>query len=148
MITALVILLSGMALATFVQYEGEMSDGQFKLTSVGILLLCISALIQSLEIIIENRLFIIDPAISAFYMQAAVSTWKVIFTIVILPFCSIIQVPQEYVTGGKFESFEPALSLLFSNKSLLWLFVLMMLSNGLHALFGMAIIKEESAMQR
>ena len=115
---------------------------------MGIVLLCISAFIQSLEIIIENRLFILDPSMSAFYLQAAVSTWKMILTILIVPFCSMIEVPHEYVTGGKFEQFGPALSILFANKNLVWLFVVMMISNGLHALFGMAIIKEESAMQR
>ena len=85
---------------------------------------------------------------SSYYLYAAVSTWKIIFTIIILPFCGMIPVPEEYVTGGKFESFGKALPLLFSNSSLLWLVILMMLSNGLHACFGVAIIKEESAMQR
>lgn len=148
MVTALLVLLSGMTLATFVQYEGEMSNDEFELTTVGIILLCISALIQSLEVLIENRLFIVDPSMSAFYLQAAVSTWKMILTILILPFCSMIDVPKEYVTGGKFESFGAAFEVLFANKNLVWLFVLMMFSNGLHALLGMAIIKEESAVQR
>lgn len=71
-----------------------------------------------------------------------------IFTIVILPFCSMIPVPDEYVTGGKFESFGPALSLLSINKQLVWLFIVMTLSNGIHAVLGVAIVKEESAMQR
>lgn len=115
---------------------------------MGMILLGISAFIQSVEIIIENRLFLIDPTMSSFYMFAAVSTWKMIFTILILPFLHLIPVPESYVTGGKLESLGPALKLLFSNSVLIWLFFFMALSNGLHAVFGMGIIKNESAMQR
>ena len=125
-----------------------MSNNEFQLTTIGIILLCISALIQALEIIVENRLFQIDPQMSAFHMQWIVSIWKMIFTIIILPFCSLVDVPSEYVTGGKFESFGPALSLLSMNKQLVWLFAIMALSNGLHAVLSMTIVKEESAMQR
>ena len=148
MIAALCVLLAGMTLATFVQYEGEMSSDEFKLTTVGIVLLCLSATIQSLEIIIENRLFIIDPNMSTFYMFGAVAAWKMIFTVLILPFCSLIKVPEEYVTGGRFESLGPAISLIFRNSSLCWLFIIMSSANGLHAIFGIEIIKGESAMQR
>jgi len=125
-----------------------MSSDEFKMTTVGILLLCISAFIQSLEAIIEDRIFTIDPNMSAFYLQAAVASWKMVFTAAVLPFVGLIKVPEEYVTGGRFESLGPALDLLFSNSSLLWLFALMMVSNGFHAIFGMTIIKEESAMLR
>ena len=71
-----------------------------------------------------------------------------IYTAAILPFCSLIVVPEEYVTGGRFESMGTAISLLMLNKHLLFLFIIMMAANGLHAVFGMSIIKEESAMQR
>lgn len=60
----------------------------------------------------------------------------------------MISVPDEYVTGGKFEDLGPALSLIFINKQLAFLFMVMILSNGLHAVTGVTIIKEESAMQR
>ena len=151
---ALVVLLSGMGVATAVQlviavqFEDEMSDESFKLTTFGIVLLAISAFIQSLEIIIENHLFLKDPAMSSFYLQMGVATWKLIFAAVLIPFCSLISVPEEYVTGGKFESFGSALSLLFSHSSLIWLFLLMATSNGLHAILGVSIIHDESAMQR
>ena len=148
MIAALLTLLAGMGLATYVQFEGEMSSDEFKLTTMGILLLCLSAFIQSLEIIIENRLFQIDPSMSAFYLQGAVACWKMVFTLAVLPFCSMIHVPEEYVTGGRFESIGPALETLFANQTLVWLFVIMMVANGTHAVAGMSIIKEESAMQR
>ena len=68
MIAALAILLGGMSLATLVQFDGEMSDDEFKFTSFGIVLLCASAFIQALEIIIENRLFLEDPSMSSFYL--------------------------------------------------------------------------------
>ena len=85
---------------------------------------------------------------SSFYLQMGVATWKLIFAAVLIPFCSLISVPEEYVTGGKFESFGSALSLLFSHSSLIWLFLLMATSNGLHAILGVSIIHDESAMQR
>ena len=113
MLLAIAVLLSGMTLATFVQYEGEMDDAKFKLTTWGIALLCISAFIQALEVIIENRIFIIYPNLSALYLQGAVATWKMIFTILLVPFCGLITVPEQYVTGGKFEDFEVAIKLLF-----------------------------------
>ena len=111
-------------------------------------MLGVSAFIQACETILENHLFTLDPDMSSFYLQSAVASWKVIFTAAILPFCQLIVVPEEYVTGGKFESPGTALSLLMINPHLLWLFLVMMAANGLHAVFGMAIIKEESAMQR
>lgn len=98
--------------------------------------------------LIENRIFQLDPTVSVFYMQGAISTWKMIFSVVLLPFVGLVSVPDMYVTGGKFESLGPALSLIFSNTALFWLYALLMVSNGLHAFVGMAIIKEESAMQR
>ena len=94
MLLALAVLLSGMLLATFVQYESEMDDHTFKLTTWGIGLLCLSALIQALEVIIENRIFIIYPKLSAVYLQGAVATWKMIFCILLLPFCGLIEVPE------------------------------------------------------
>ena len=81
-------------------------------------------------------------------MFGAVASWKMIFTVIILPFCHLIKVPEEYVTGGHFESLGPALQLIFTNGHLFWLFFFMMLSNGLHTLLGITIIKGESAMQR
>lgn len=146
MISALVLLLSGLVLATTAQYEGEMSDTEFKLTSTGIVLLAFSAFIQALETIIENRLFLIDPSMSAFYLQSAVASWKMVFAVALMPFCHMIPMPESYVSGGKFESLGMALTDLFNDSTLVFLFILMMVSNGLHALAGMAIIKEESAM--
>ena len=146
MLLALAFLFSGMTLATFVQFEHEMSSNEFKLTFMGISLLCISAFIQALEVLIENQLFLLDPEMSAFYLQSAVSSWKMVFAVLMTPFCHLVTVPEAYVTGGKFESFEPALEMLWLNSDLLWLMVFMMVSNGLHSVFGMAIIKEESAM--
>ena len=90
-----------------------MDDHTFKMTTWGIGLLCISAFIQALEVIIENRLFIIYPNLSAIYLQGAVSTWKMIFTIILVPFCGLIKVPEQYVTGGRLEDFEAAIKLLF-----------------------------------
>ena len=58
----------------------------------------------------------------------------------------MVPVPESYVTGGKLESIGMALQDLFESKILVFLFIVMMVSNGLHALAGMAIIKEESAM--
>ena len=94
MLLAIAVLLSGMLLATFVQYESEMDDDTFKHTTWGIALLCISALLQALEVIIENRIFIIYPNLSALYLQGAVSVWKVIFCILLVPFCGMIKVPE------------------------------------------------------
>ena len=85
---------------------------------------------------------------SAFYMQSAIACWKVVFAVAMLPFVHLISVPEEYVTGGKFESLGPALEQLFRHGDLVALVVVMMLSNGLHAIIGVSIIKEESAMQR
>ena len=45
MLLALAFLFSGMTLATFVQFEHEMSSNEFKLTFMGISLLCISAFV-------------------------------------------------------------------------------------------------------
>ncbi len=83
---------------------------------------------------------------SAFYLQSAVASWKVIFSVLLLPFCHLVPVPESYVTGGKLETITMAVQDLFDSKTLVFLFLLMMISNGLHALAGMAIIKEESAM--
>ena len=148
MIAALVLLLSGMTLATIVQYKAEMTTQEFHMTTMAVVLLALSAFIQALEILIENRIFLIDASISAFYLQGAVACWKMIFTIALLPFVGMIRVPEEYVTGGRLESLETAFAVLFANQDLMGLFLLMMLFNGLHAIAGMTIVKEESGMQR
>ena len=41
-------------------------------------MLCLSACFQAFEVCLENRLFMIEPDLTALSLQQAVSSWKVI----------------------------------------------------------------------
>ena len=63
-----------------------------------------SAFFQAMETMLENRLFKIEPELSAFTMQTAVALWKLIMVVAIVPFVGKIPAPGSLVEGGTMEN--------------------------------------------
>ena len=63
-----------------------------------------SAFFQAMETMLENRLFKIEPELSAFTMQTAVALWKLIMVVAIVPLVGKIPAPGSLVEGGTMEN--------------------------------------------
>jgi hypothetical protein len=72
------------------------------------LLLIVSACLSSLEMTVENRLFQIEPELSAIGLQSAVAVWKMIFCMVTILFAKYIPVSVNVNHEGKMENFTQA----------------------------------------
>ena len=57
-----------------------------------------------METMLENRLFKIEPELSAFTMQTAVALWKLIMVVAIVPLVGKIPAPGSLVEGGTMEN--------------------------------------------
>jgi drug/metabolite transporter (DMT)-like permease len=65
-ILALILLPIGVILSSMVQFMNETSNDEYESTGIGMFLLLVSALLQALEVVLENRIFEKDPQLTAF----------------------------------------------------------------------------------
>ena len=96
----------GVFAGALTQLKGELTEEEYDLTLFGLVLLALSALLQAMETMLENRLFVIEPDLSAFTMQTAVALWKLIMVAALVPFMGKIPAPANIVEGGKMENLE------------------------------------------
>ena len=99
-VIALFVLPFGVILSSAVQYYDEQSAEQYRTTSLGLFFLGVSALLQALEVVLEDRIFLLDKNFTAFGLQGAVALWKVIFGLISIPFAHMIAIPKTFVDGG------------------------------------------------
>lgn len=89
--------------------QNEYDDPElYQLTLYGLFLLGMSALLQAMETMLENRLFKIEPDLSSFTMQTAVALWKLIMVLILVPFAGKIPSTTSMVEGGKMENLDRA----------------------------------------
>lgn len=99
-IGAMSVAVGGVCLGALVNLQSEMDVDEYRLTLFGLFLLGLSAFFQAMETMLENRIFMIEPELTAFTMQTAVALWKLIMVIVMVPFVDKIPVPGSVVEGG------------------------------------------------
>ena len=114
--------------------------------TTGLIMLGLSACFQAFEVCLENRLFMIEPALTALNLQQAVASWKLIL-VSILTFVGNFIFP---ILGEAMGSDSKGFDLYFKNineeKSLYWLMAALMFVNALQANLGMQVVKNENAV--
>jgi len=95
---------------------------------------------------LENRLFKIEPDLSAFTMQTAVAFWKLVMVIVLLPVAGYIPSTSSMVEGNKMENVERAFAEISDNKTVLLLICLQVVACGLQSFLGVLVIKESNGI--
>ena len=99
-----------------------------------------------METMLENRLFKIEPDLSAFTMQTAVAFWKLVMVILLLPVAEYIPSSSSMVEGGKMENIERAFAEISENKVVFSLISLQVLACGLQSFLGVLVIKESNGI--
>ena len=92
------------------------------MTSTGILLLIISAMVQASEHVLEERLYRRDPKLEVVECDVICSLWKMIFIVGTLPIFSHVPVPTSVCSSGVLESNLDAIYELSTNSTLMCLF--------------------------
>ena len=129
----------------FVLYAtSEISD--FKGQVGGFILLVLSACFQSLEVAIENRIFLIEKDLWALVLQQTISIWKMILLVCVLFIGHIFPSSIGMTLGCDTASISTALGKLNESKELYWLMLGLLFFNALAANLGMQIVKAENAV--
>jgi hypothetical protein len=100
-------------------------------------MLCGSATISAFEISLENRLFMIEPELTALKLQQAISMWKMIMICVFFVVCSLFPDKLGMMTGSNTETIKLAFKNMNEEKSLYTLMFFLMLFGALSANLGM-----------
>ena len=108
----------------------------------GLFLLGLSALLQAMETMLENRLFKIEPELTSFTMQTAVALWKLIMVLAVIPFVGKIPSPSGMVEGGKMENIERAFTEIGQSRVVQSLIAFQIVACGLQSFLGVAVIRE------
>lgn len=130
-IFAMSMAVGGVFLGALVQLQSEVSNEAYNLTLLGLFILTLSAFFQSMETMLENRLFKIEPDLSSFTMQTAVAIWKLIMVVAIVPFVGKIPAPGSMVEGGTMENIERAFDEVGQSETIQFLIAFQVLMCGL-----------------
>ena len=112
---------------------------------MGWTMLAVSACFSAFEVTLENRLFRIDPDLTALGLQQAISIWKMILVFVLFIASNFFEKLGE-ATGSDMESLAIAVKNLNEEKSLYTMMFALMFFNALAANLGMQIVKNENAV--
>jgi len=95
----------------------------FKATGLGILLLLISACTQATQHVLEERIYRMDPNLSALNMAVMEVLWKNLLVWSTIPIFSKIPVPTNMCSSGVIENNLDAIYEVVHNNKLIHLFV-------------------------
>ena len=110
----------------------------YEFSLYGLLLLVLSAFLQSMETLLENRLFEIEPDLSAFTMQTAVAFWKLVMVILLFPVAKYIPYTSPWLERAFAESTQ--------NKTVFSLICFQVIACGLQSYLGVLVIKESNGI--
>ena len=145
-IVALIGILIGVAWTTIASFDMSKEELLTSQQTTGYIMLGLSACFQAFEICLENRLFMIEPNLSALALQQAVSIWKVILIVALFVASNIFPDSLGALTGSNMESVAMAVKNLNEKTELYTYMFGLMFFNGIAANLGMQIIKDENAV--
>ena len=103
----------------------------------GFLMLGLSACFQAFEVCLENRLFMIEPDLTALALQQAVSSWKVILVIVLAIVANIFSGSIGEKIGTNLDHFKLFFTNMNDEPHLYGMMFGLMLVNAMQANLGM-----------
>ena len=104
---------------------------------VGFIMIVLSGIIYSFQITLENRIFKIEPDLTALGLQQAISMWKMTLLLILFVLGNIFSESLGDYTGSNTESLAKAYSSMNEEPELWTFMILWALFNGLQANFGM-----------
>ena len=113
-----------------------------------LIMLGLSACFQSFEIVLEKRIFMIEPDLTALALQQMISSWKMILMAGVILFSNMFPSALGAIIGNN----RGRVSLAFYNMGeapeLYWLMLGVLFFGALAANLGMQIVKAENAVFR
>ena len=106
----------------------------------------LSACINALEITVENRLFVIEPELTALGLQSAVAVWKMLLSLLVVLVAQYIHVPKSLDSDGIMADLPHVLKEMSQNNNLVLFMMCMMVANALQANLGMTLVKYRNAV--
>ena len=104
---------------------------------VGFIMIVLSGIIYSFQITLENRIFKIEPDLTALGLQQAISMWKMTLLLILFVLGNIFSESLGDYTGSNTDSLAKAYSSMNEEPELWTFMILWALFNGLQANFGM-----------
>lgn len=92
-------------------------------TSMGIIFLLMSAIMNAIQHVLEEKIYRNDAKLLPYELQAGCSTVKVILVLATVPIFKVIPVPKYICSGGILNDNFEAFTQLKSNSTLIWIYI-------------------------